>query len=133
MVATLPCPQLGPRAIKLLIPLSEYHIFDDIPTDETHIPRTVIYLGEEALTWQRMSSDSESEGDYHPELIYDEDNFGGYRSSNSMSDSDDDYMYGASKKKVKPKANGGGVGGRSGPARRGRPPTESTRVEGGEV
>ena len=130
MITALPSPKLGPRAIKVLIPLCEYEIDEDVPTDETHIPRTVIYLGEEALTWQRMSSDSESEGEYHPELIYDEDNFGGYRSSNSMSDSDDDYMYGgASKKKVKPKSNGGGVGGRSGPARRGRPPLKAQEVK----
>ena len=129
MITALPSPKLGPRAIKVLIPLCEYQIDEDVPTDEAHVPRTVIYLGEEALTWQRMSSDSESEGEYHPELVYDEDTFGGYRSSNSMSDSDDDYMYGASKKKVKPKSNGGGVGGRSGPARRGRPPLKAQEIK----
>ncbi len=124
MFTSIPSPKLGPQAVKeVLVPLSEYHIYENIPTDDVCKPSTVIQLGEEALTWQRMSSESESEGDYNPtELIFDEEVFGGYRSSNSLSDSDDDYMYGASKKKQKQKPNGPTLSVRSAVPRRGRPP-----------
>ena len=124
MFTSLPSPKLGPQAVKeVLVPLSEYHIYENIPTDDVSKPSTIIQLGEEALTWQRMSSDSETEGEYNStELIFEEEVFGGYRSSNSLSDSDDDYMYGASKKKQKHKSNGPTLGVRSAAPRRGRPP-----------
>lgn len=124
MIGVLPSPTLGPRSVKeVLIPLSEYHVFENIPTDKVHDPSTIIQLGEEALTWQGISSDSDSEGDYTTsEMVYDEDVYGGYRSSNSLSDSDDDYMFGASKKKPKPKTNGSTLSVRPAAPRRGRPP-----------
>jgi len=99
----LPSPKLAPRAVKALLPLSEYHIIKNVPEDEQHLPRAVIQLGVEALTWQQLSSESESEGDFSHE-VFDEEHYGSYHSSYSLSDSDDDYMYGGGpKKKGKPK------------------------------
>ena len=116
----LPSPKLGPESIKLFIPLPEYSIYNDIPTDKAHLPSAVIQLGEEALTWQRLSSDSESDGEYQPEREYEDTfDFGGYKSNNSLSDSDEDYMCSLSKKKGKTKSStmvtsGGRTGGRRG-------------------
>ncbi len=122
MLSGLPSPKLGPRAMKeVLVPLSEYHVYENIPTDKVYDSSAVIQLGEEALTWQGISSDSESEGDYiATEMVYNEDMYGGYRSSNSLSDSDDDYMFGANKKKSKPKQNDPSLSVRSAAPRRGR-------------
>lgn len=120
MFQSLPSPKLGPESIKMCIPLPEYSIYNDIPTDKTHLPSAVIQLGEEALSWQRMSSDSESDGEYQPEREYEETfAFGGYKSNNSLSDSDEDYMCSLSKKKGKTKSSsvvmsGGRIAGRRG-------------------
>lgn len=102
MFECLPLPKLSPQSVKMHIPLSEYCIYNDIPTDKAHYPSAVILLGEEALSWQRMSSDSDSDGEYQTDRDYEDPfGFGGYKSNNSVSDSDEDFMCSLTKKKGK--------------------------------
>lgn len=69
----------------------EFTIADDVPTDVDPKPSAIIQLGEEALQWQKMYSDSEGESDYNP----DGEDVGGrhleYQSNSSASDSDEDF------------------------------------------
>ena len=100
--------------------MNEFSISDEVSTDIDPKPSTILSLGVEALEWQKMYSDSESESDYNPEY----DDTGrviNYQSNTSASDSDEEFMCSLTRKKTPaqrgPKPRGGGGVGRG---RRGR-------------
>ena len=137
-ITFLPEPKLGPQLCPSSIFTSEYVIADNIPTDIDPAASAIITLGEEALQWQRMYSDSSSEEDFMPDdsdvgamggrgvVLTDEGQFDGYISYSSASDSDEEYTVPYHRKRGanKPAAGrgtdrGSGEGGR-GRGRRGR-------------
>ena len=96
-------------------------------------PSFDLFLGVEALEWQKMYSDSESESDYNPEY----DDTGrviNYQSNSSVSDSDEEFMCSLTTRKKttgqrgpKPRGGGGVGGGRPRRGRGARANTESNR------
>ncbi len=129
------------------VPVSEYEVADRIPTDNDYKPCAIITLGEEALEWHQMSSDSDSEYDYddglsdgevveswvgvgedlgqkvEAEIDEEEAVIGsGYSKSSSSSDSDEDYTVPYQRKR------GGGSG--RGRGRRGRGGGADSRTSG---
>ena len=103
----------------------EFLISDEIATDVDPKPSTILSLGLEALEWQKMYSDSESESDYNPE--YDDTGRAiNYQSNSSVSDSDEEFMCSLSRKKTtsqrgsRPRGGGGGGDVGRGKSRRGR-------------
>ena len=84
--------------------MMEFIIANDIPTDVDPQPSAIIQLGEEALQWQRMYSDSEGESDYNPDGEDISRQFE-FQSNSSASDSDEDYTcsFSTGKKKRGPK------------------------------
>ena len=114
-----PKPRLGPATSKFHVPAVEFFISHEVGTDADPKPSFDLFLGVEALEWQKMYSDSESESDYNPEY----DDTGrviNYQSNSSVSDSDEEFMCSLTTRKKttgqrgpKPKG-GGGVGGGAG-------------------
>ena len=103
--------------------MTEFSISEEVVTDIDPKPSTVLSLGMEALEWQKMYSDSESESDYNPEY----DDIGrtiNYQSNSSLSDSDEEFMCSLTRKKTtqrgpKPKT-GVGTNAGGGKTRKGR-------------
>ena len=102
---------------------SEYVIADSIPTDVDPPPSAIITLSEEALQWQKMDSETESEEEYAIDSMdssgvvtsMDMSHLDGFLSNSSVSDSDEEYTVPYYRRR------GTGRGGRgSGGGRRGR-------------
>ena len=105
---------------------SEYTIADSVPTDRDPVASAIITLSEDALQWQKMESESESEEDFPGEametsaafLAIDEghyDGFGsGIGSASSASDSDEEFTLPYYKRRGEARGGRGGRRGRSG-------------------
>lgn len=96
-----PEPTLGPETTRSSMSSNEYVVADSVPTDTDPEPSATITLGEEALQWQTLESESESDEEYVGEGLevgralqgVDEGQLDGYLSTaSSVSDSDEEFI-----------------------------------------
>ena len=107
-----PSPSQCPVSMRIPLPLTEFAILDSVPTDATHSSSTTVLLDEEALHWQKLSSDSESEDELEHKPSRKTTPYGGTHSDSSSSEasSDDEFTLSYVAKK-RPRGRGRGRGG----------------------